>query len=255
MTIGATRLLPEPRPLPGFKGVALFLDLDGTLAAIRPRPGDVGPEPWRTRLLLRLQERLGGRLAVISGRSLEEVDRILEGSVMAVAAVHGLVRRRADGEIEESSPGPGLPEARERLGRLAAEHPGLVIEDKGVSLAVHFRQAPELADEVRSLVQQIGADAGLKLQFGDMVAELCTTGQDKGAAVKAFLREPPFVDAAPVFVGDDLTDEDGFRAARAFGGVGVLVGPPRPTIADMRLADVGAVRAWLEAAQLQDAAP
>ena len=255
MTLGETRSLPEPRPLPGFGGTALFLDLDGTLAAIKPRPEDVRPEPWRTALLHRLGERLGGRLAVISGRTLDEVDRILEGSVQTVAAVHGLVRRRADGSLEQAPPDPGLPGARDRLLALASTIPGLALEDKGLSLALHFRQAPEAQDEVRAEARSIAADTGLRLQLGDMVAELCTPGLDKGTALKAFMREPPFKGAAPVFVGDDLTDENGFQAATGLGGVGLLVGPLRPTHADMRLESVEAVRAWLEAGLLQDAQP
>ena len=252
MTADGLTPLPEPRPLPGFGDVALFLDLDGTLAAIRPRPEDVGPEPWRTALLRRLEARLGGKLAVISGRSLEEVDRILEGAVPAVAAVHGLVRRRSDGTLEQAAPAPGLPQARERLGALAASHPGLHIEDKGLSLAIHFRQAPELAPTIRHEAEAIGSEAGLGLQLGDMVAELCTPGLDKGAAVRAFMGETPFAGALPVFVGDDLTDENGFRAARALGGVSILVGPLRQTDADMRLESVPAVRGWLEAALMHE---
>ncbi len=255
MTAHSPRLLPEPRPLPGFRDVALFLDLDGTLAAIEPRPEDVGPQPWRTALMHRLEEKLDGRLAVISGRSLDEVDRILDGAVAAVAAVHGLVRRRADGSLEEAAPAEGLDLARSGLAALAARHPGLQIEDKRVSVAVHFRQAPELAGEVRRQAEALASDAGLRLQLGDMVAELCTPGLDKGAAVRAFMHEPPFVDSLPVFIGDDLTDEDGFRAARAFGGVSVLVGPLRATAADMRLEDVESVRGWLEASLMQDAQP
>jgi trehalose 6-phosphate phosphatase len=253
MPVDGLKTLPQPRPLGGFQSAALFLDLDGTLAAIRPRPEDVGPEAWRTSLLVKLVERLDGRLAVISGRSLAEVDRILEGVVTAVAAVHGLVRRRPDGAIEQAEPSPGLIPARQRIDAFCAEHPGVHVEDKGLSLAIHFRQAPELAEEVRREAEAISADTGLALQLGDMVAELCTPGLDKGAAVKAFMREPPFEGAVPVFVGDDLTDENGFRAARRLGGVSILVGPERPTDADMRLADVPAVRAWLETALMQDA--
>jgi len=253
MTASEFRTLPKPRPLPGFGGTALFLDLDGTLAAIEPRPEDVGPEPWRTSLLRELGERLGGKLAVISGRSLEEVDRILEGSVPAVAAVHGLVRRKADGTIEQAPAAPSLAEARARFETMAKAHPDLKLEDKGVSIALHYRQAPQLGIRVRDEANSIAAATGLKLQLGDMVAEICTPGQDKGAALKAFMREPPFQRAAPVFVGDDLTDENGFRAARALGGVSVLVGPMRPTAADLRLDSVAAVRAWLEAGLMQDA--
>ena len=252
MNAPAPRLLPRPRPLPGFDGIALFLDLDGTLAAIEPRPEDVGPQAWRTDLLRRLGERLDGRMAVISGRSLEEVDRILEGAVIAVAAVHGLVRRRSDGIIEQSSPDPALGAARERFQTLCADFPGLTLEDKDLSLSVHYRQAPELAETVHKTAEAICAGTGLKLQLGHMVDEVRSPGLDKGGAVRAFMREAPFKGAVPVFVGDDLTDEDGFRAARALGGVSILVGVARATAADMRLEDVAAVRGWLEAALARD---
>ena len=254
MNAPAPRLLPRPRPLPGFRDIALFLDLDGTLAAIEPRPEDVGPEPWRTALLHDLGQRLNGRLAVISGRSLEEVDRILEGAIVCVAAVHGLVRRRSDGVIEQASPDPAIDAARERFQALCAAHPGLTFEDKDLSLSVHYRQAPELAATVHAIAEAICAGTGLKLQLGHMVDEVRTPGLDKGGAVRAFMREPPFKGAVPVFVGDDLTDEDGFRAAGGLGGVSVLVGQLRATAADMRLEDVAAVRGWLEASLMQDAA-
>ncbi len=145
--------------------------------------------------------------------------------------------------------------ARRRLAELCAQNPGLHVEDKGLSLAVHFRQAPDAGDEVNQAAEAICQEEGLSLQLGDMVAEVRTPGFDKGAALEAFMKEAPFRGAVPVFVGDDLTDEDGFRAARALGGVSILVGQPRPTEADMRLESVPAVRRWLESALMQDAQP
>jgi len=242
--------LPPPPPLAQLERPALFLDLDGTLAAIEPRPEDVRPEPWRTRLLVDLQDRLDGRLAVVSGRTLEDVDRILEGAAPAVAAVHGLVRRRHDGSLVRTPPHPGLARARQQAAALAARHPGLRIEDKGVSLALHFRFAPQLEALVLDNAERIAREQGLKLQPGIMVAELATPGVNKGGAVLAFMSEPPFTGASPVFVGDDVTDEDGFEAVRG-AGIGVLAGPPRPTRASRRLDDVDAVRDWLSAMLLE----
>jgi trehalose 6-phosphate phosphatase len=247
MTAEAADELPAPWPLARFQPAALFLDLDGTLAAIEARPEDVRPEPWRTALVRGLQQALEGRLAVISGRSLEEVDRILEGAAMAVGAVHGLVRRRADGSVIRAPPHPNLRWARIALQAAASGHPGLFVEDKGLSVALHYRRAPELAGLAVAEARRAAGEHGLKLQLGNMVAEICTPGFDKGTAVRAFMRERPFERGAPVFVGDDLTDEHGFSAAKALGGVGILVGAPRPTAADRRLDDVAAVRAWLEA--------
>lgn len=237
--------LPPPDPWTA-DGSALFLDLDGTLAAIEARPQDVMPQPWRSHLLARLEKRLGGRLAVISGRTLEDVDRILDGSVRAVAAVHGLFVRRPDGVVESAQAGSGMDAARTRFQALADAHPSLLLEDKGVSLALHYRQAPLLGAVVCAAAEELAAQAELRLQRGQMVAEVCTPGFDKASAVRSFMRMPPFAGAAPVFVGDDLTDEAGFTAAQAMDGCGVLVGPGRETAARRRLADVEAVRNWLE---------
>jgi trehalose 6-phosphate phosphatase len=245
-----SQALPPPPPLAQLERPALFLDLDGTLAAIEPRPEDVRPEPWRTRLILDLRDRLDGRLALVSGRTLEDVDRILEGAAPAVAAVHGLVRRRADGTLVRTAPHAGLARARQQAAALAARHPGLRIEDKGLSLALHYRFAPELQSMVAANGERIAREQGLKMQPGSMVVELSTPGLDKGGAVRAFMAEAPFAGASPVFVGDDVTDEDGFEAVRA-GGLGVLAGPARPTKASRRLEDVAAVRQWLGAMLLE----
>jgi trehalose 6-phosphate phosphatase len=233
----------------------MFIDLDGTLAAIEPRPQDVRPEPWRSNLLRRLNTRLEGRLAVVSGRTLEDVDRILEGAAPAVAAVHGLVRRRADGVIETSAAHPALAKARQRLAALAEGHPGVSIEDKGLALALHYRREPTLATLAIATAERCAQELGLKLQLGRMVAELRTPGPDKGAAVRAFMAEPPFKGSRPIFLGDDLTDEDGFAAAEAQGGIGVLVGARRDTRAQRRLENTDAVARWLESGLTGEGAP
>ena len=239
------RLRPPPLDLP--QRVALFLDLDGTLAPIMPRPDDVGPDPARARLLVRLREALEDRVAVVSGRSLPDLDHILDRGVAAIGAVHGLVRRSADGAVTALEPHAGLEDARRILGELAHCDRGLLLEDKGLSVALHYRSAPSAAEAVIEAAERLSKATGLILQLGDMVAELRTPGADKGAALTAFLREAPFLGALPVFVGDDLTDEDGFAAAERLGGFGVLVGEPRPTTARYGLADPKDVSRWLQA--------
>ena len=240
--------LPAPKPL-RLGETALFLDLDGTLAPIAARPQDVHPDPRRTSLLERLALSLGGRLAVVSGRTLGDIDRILEGCVHAVAAVHGLVRRDPDGQVFESRPHPALAYATEALRAFAARDTGLIVEEKaGLSVALHFRLASNQADAARMLARTLAAETGLALQDGDMVEELRTPGASKGDSVRAFMVMPCFAGARPVFVGDDTTDEDGFEAAQALGGMGVMVGAHRATGARFRLADVDAALAWLEAA-------
>jgi trehalose 6-phosphate phosphatase len=242
LTIG----LPAPKPLQ-LATTALFLDLDGTLAPIAARPQDVRPEPRRTGLMQRLQERLDGRLAVISGRTLADVDRILEGRVVTVAAVHGLVLRSPDGSVRAAPPHPALPEAARRLREFAARDSGLLVEEKGLSVALHYRLARPQAEAAVRCASQVAEATGLMLQPGDMVQELRTPGSTKGDCVSVLLDIAPFAGARPVFVGDDATDEHGFEAVQDRGGQGVLVGPLRPTAARSRLVGVDQALAWLEA--------
>lgn len=241
--------IQRPPAALALSGIALFLDLDGTLAPIASRPQDVKPNARVTALIERLSERLSGRLAVLSGRTMTDVDRILERRVPAVAAVHGLVRRSPDGEVVERTPHPGLPEAAQAFRRFAESDAGLLVEDKGLSVALHYRLAPGQGAEALALAERLADETGLTLQPGHMVVELRTPGPSKGDSLRQFMAAEPFQGAAPVFVGDDLTDEPGFRAAAGLGGFGVLVGPARPTAARWRIDGVEAVLTWLEAAR------
>ncbi len=241
--------LSRPPERLALSGAALFLDLDGTLAPIAERPEDVRPDPRRTDLLQKLGVRLEGRLAVVSGRSLSEIDHILESRVTCVAAIHGLVRRDAQGVIGEAAPHPGLVAARAALREFAQRDARLLIEDKALSLTMHYRQAPDRAPEVIDLAERIATTTGLTLQPGDMVVELRTPGASKGDSIRAFMAEEPFRGARPIFLGDDLTDEHGFFAARQLGGYGILVGPARKTTATYRMEGVEAALTWLEAAE------
>lgn len=240
--------LPAPKPL-RLGESALFLDLDGTLAPIAARPQDVSPDARRTRLLERLKEGLEGRLAVVTGRTLADVDRILEGRIVCVAAVHGLVRRDCDGTLHGPEPHPGLAEATRALRDFAARDPGLIVEEKGASVALHFRQARTHAAEARVIARRIATNTGLALQDGDMVEELRTPGASKGDSIRDFMATARFRDAHPVFAGDDVTDEHGFAEVDRLGGYGVLVGRPRQTHARFGLRNVEDVMAWLEAAR------
>ena len=227
---------------------ALFLDLDGTLAPIAPRPEAVGPDARRTGLLRRLVRATRGRLAVVSGRTLPDLDRILEHQIRSLAAVHGLVRRDAEGVVHMSPRPAGMTPALAAFRAFATRHPGLLVEDKDLSVTLHYRQAPDLAGAVQAEAGRVAAETGLTAQPGKMVMELRATGPHKGDSVRAFMAEPPFAGAIPIFVGDDLTDEAGFVAAEALGGFGVLVGPERLTAARYRLADPEAALSWLEGA-------
>lgn len=229
-----------------FDDTALFLDLDGTLAEFETDPQAVGPVERRTRLLRELGMALDGRLAVISGRELSDLDRILDGVVPALAGVHGLERRDAGFELHAEPVAPGLDAAAAEAEAFARGRDGVLVERKRGALALHTRAAPEHEGDALALARRLADRHRLHLQPGARVAEIRTPGLSKGDAIRAFLSEPPFLGARPVFLGDDLTDEDGFEAVLACGGLGVLVGAPRPTAAGARLASVSAVFDWLE---------
>ncbi|HEY1928365.1 MAG TPA: trehalose-phosphatase [Caulobacteraceae bacterium] len=238
--------LPPP-PLPSAEDTAVFVDLDGTLAALQITPQAVGPDPKRRALLQRLRGALSGRLAIVSGRALDDIDRVLEKDVPAVAGVHGLVRRTAWGEIV-APPGEGrIPQAREAFESLARADPGLLVEDKVAAVALHYRRSPQAEGACRELAARLARALGLKLQEGDHVVELRAPGPDKGEAIAAFMREAPFAGTNPLFLGDDFTDESGFAAVRGMGGLAIIVGPRRPTRAQYALSDVEAVHDFLSA--------
>jgi trehalose 6-phosphate phosphatase len=241
-----TRTLTAP-PIPTASETALFLDLDGTLAPLASTPDAVLADPRRTGVLLALDRALAGRLAIVSGRTLGEIDRISGGAAQAASGVHGLERRRRDGSLDGVEASRHVADAVAAFQAFAADWPGVIVEDKAVSAGLHYRRAPTAENAARALAQRISDDTGLDLQPGHMVLELKTPGTDKGQAVTAFMAEVPFMGAAPIMVGDDLTDEAGFRAAAALGGYGVLVGPERETAARHRLGGVEAVLTWLEA--------
>jgi trehalose 6-phosphate phosphatase len=228
---------------------ALFLDVDGTLLDLAAAPDRVRVDAGVAELLARLSRALGGAAALISGRAIADVDRLFPGLRPPIAGQHGLVRRRADGSIRRHRPtSPGIGRLRRELARFAAQHDGLLLEDKGATLALHYRLAPRLASHVhrtmRAALAAVAPEGGWRLQPGKRVLEVTPDGRDKGTAVRDYLHEAPFTGRIPVFVGDDRTDEFGFAAAAAAGGWGVKVGPG-PTCARYRLRDVAAVRRWL----------
>lgn len=235
-------------PIPLLDRISLFMDLDGTIAPLEATPQAVGPDRVRRRLLDALLARLEGRLAVISGRTLADLDRVLEGRIPALGAVHGLIRRLPDGRTVGPRGSGAVGKALRAMRAAAAADPALLVEDKGIAAALHYRAHAEAGPACREIVQRLGKRLGLTVQEGDMVVEVRAPGEDKGAAIAAFMAEPPFVNHAPVFLGDDFTDEDGFRAVASMGGYGVVVGPRRPTAATYALAGVGEARAWLKAA-------
>ena len=235
----------ETPPASLLEGAALFLDFDGTLVELAETPDAIEVAPKLPKLLREAARRLEGRLGIISGRSIGDIERHMDCTGLALSGSHGLELRLANGEHIPLSAAVDLTEARERIADFAAGAPGLLVEEKPRSIAVHFRQAPEEAERVEKFLSQLARRKGLSVQAGKMVLELRPKGADKGDALRAFMAEPEFAGARPVFVGDDVTDEDAFEAAAAMGGAGILVGPKRPSAAQWRLPHVVSVAQWL----------
>ena len=228
-------------------GASLFLDLDGTLVDFAMTPDGIEVCDNLRGLLRELQSRLDGRVAVISGRALDDLEAHLELNNLALSGSHGLERRHANGHLEADDPPASVSAATAEAEAFAAGHQ-LIVEPKPGGIAVHFRGKPELEQAVDRFMADTADRHGLVLQKGSMVRELRAPGRNKGDVVRQFMSEPPFNQGRPVVLGDDLTDEDAFRTAAGIGGVGILVGPDRPTAASYRLPDVAAVKSWLGAA-------
>jgi len=220
---------------------ALFLDFDGTLVDIAPRPDQVVVTPELLTSLAALQQRLDGRLAIVSGRPVAELDRLLAPLVLPAAGVHGMERRGVDGVLRQL-PAPDFTAVRTQAHALAARHPGLWVEEKHGALALHYRQAPELqALCVETMADAVRSSLGLLLMEGKMIVEIKAAGVSKGTAVRDFLAEAPFLGHRALFIGDDTTDEAGFDHVERVGGIGLKVGPG-PTVASCRIASSQAVR-------------
>ncbi len=246
--------IPTPRPLrfvrlsPPPLGIdcALFLDIDGTLAEFAKAPDAVRIDVEIGAVLPRIRRDLGGALALITGRAITSADHLFPGQKMPIAGQHGCERRDAAGTIHLHAPIKATQARLRKLLRgLAKRHPQLLLEDKGASLALHYRSTPHLASHVyQTLRRSIEHEEGYELQPGKLLLEVRPEGRDKGTAIHDFMAERPFAGRLPVFVGDDMTDEHGFAAVERLGGWTVKVGPGR-TAARFRLANPTAVKRWL----------
>lgn len=245
----ASAALVEP-PFFLLRDASLFLDFDGTLVELAQRPDGVAVDEALHMLLQRLGERLDGRVAIVSGRSIAQIDDFLGRSLGRIAVVgsHGAEIRRAGGAIVRPERPAALETAEAAFTERFGNRPGVVIEVKSLGVAIHYRMAPEVEAEAQALVEAFARHDGLEVQHGKMMAELRMAGHDKGTAIAALLEDAPFLGHAPIFVGDDLTDEPGFVLCARHGGAGILIGSPRDTAARFRLEDVWSLRRWLEAA-------
>ncbi|WEK46790.1 MAG: trehalose-phosphatase [Candidatus Andeanibacterium colombiense] len=247
--MGQIAIIGMPPPLGALRAkgpVALFLDFDGTLIDLAPTPDSITVPVELAHQLERMAARDDGRLALVSGRSAADVSEHLGPASIALAGSHGLERFRADGSAIEPR-AAAMPAGIAEVVRDFAEHrPGLAYEPKSHGAALHYRAAPRLQAEAIAFVEQLAAAHGLAVKHGKCVVELAPRGADKAAAVHAFMHEAAFRGALPIFIGDDTTDEDGFRAAEELGGFGIVVGERPSGFARYRLSTPAEVHTWLE---------
>jgi trehalose 6-phosphate phosphatase len=223
---------------------ALFLDFDGTLVEIVERPEAVVVDPGLPLTLSALAERLDGALALVSGRPIAFLDDRLAPFTFDAAGLHGL-EHRIGGQLSPCHPAD-FPALRAAVGRLqdqlAGRH-GVLIEDKGCSVAVHWRLAPDQADFARSIALATAEALGsaYRIQHGKAVAEILPAASGKGRVIERFLDEPPYRGRRPIFIGDDLTDENGFGTVNERGGLSVRIGGG-DTVARVRVDTPAALR-------------
>ena len=224
---------------------ALFLDVDGTLLGFKERPQDVVADDELRAILGTLRDRTGGALALISGRQIEDLDRIVAPLALAAGGTHGADLRWPDCR-REAMDAQALERVRPLVRAFVDSLEGLVLEDKGAALAVHFRRVPMHEGEVARFLEDAVIGHDLMVQHGKMGAEVKSSRSSKGKAIEAFMEAAPFAGRVPLFIGDDLTDEHGFESVNALGGVSIKVGGEgETTIARHRLAGVPEVRAFL----------
>lgn len=247
---------PLPRPDQHW---ALFLDVDGCLLDFADDPAAVSVQPVLRALLQALHAGLDGALALVSGRRVDDLDRLFGAPPWALAGLHGYELRHSDGRHREISVAPA-DQARMRAAvqALAAQLDGVQLEDKRYAMALHCRRAPGRLPALREAAAAVAATLpGYELQPGNLVMEFKPAGMDKGRVVEELMRQPPFAGRTPVYLGDDLTDEHAFDAVNRAGGVSVRVGSREPSHARFTLPSPAAVHAWLDRVRdaLGDATP
>lgn len=230
---------------------ALFLDFDGTLAELASRPDCVTVDRTLPDLLKKLSTQLAGAVAIITGRALAQADTLMGGTRFPGAGLHGAELRPDPNQAHPVVACiPHIAALAQTLRKHFTEDSRVIIEEKCVAVAVHYRLAPERAAECLTILKAFLGNAELEILLGHSVVEARPRGIDKGSALAALMQHPPFFGRTPIYAGDDITDEDALRTAQSLGGMGIKVGNAI-SVAGYRLAQVSDVHAWLRASSQQ----
>jgi trehalose 6-phosphate phosphatase len=233
---------------PDLRVTALLLDIDGTLLDIAPRPHEVKVPSGLRQVLVSLQQLTAGALALVSGRPLVDIDAIFTPLKLTAVGGHGAeIRRLIDGKATQEGVAPLEETLRARIRAVGAK-PGIVVEDKGYSVALHYRLAPERQRAIHDAVEAIRSElppGDTEILLGKLMIEIKKTGFDKGTGIRELMRHAPFAGRRPIFIGDDVTDEAAFAVIPEFGGLAMSVGRIVPGAAK-RFEAPADVRRWLE---------
>jgi trehalose 6-phosphate phosphatase len=204
---------------------ALFLDIDGTLVDIADSPDGIKVPHDLAENLTRVSGMLGGALALVTGRALVYADKLFEPHRFPIAGLHGAERRSASGSVDRVEETGDFAHLKARLADEARQWPGVLVEDKGLAVAAHYRQAPEYQQPVEAVMVRFARLAGTDytLQRGKMVLEIRPARASKGEALRAFLAEQPFEGRLPIAIGDDVTDEAMFKVANELSGHSIRI--------------------------------
>lgn len=239
--MSSATILPEPQG-----DWALFLDVDGTLVEIAETPDAVKPDKRLPGLLEEISGFLGGAVALISGRPLDTLDIFFAPTKLPAAGLHGLEYRDAGGTIHRPSVSPAVRATADAARDFARSRDGVLIEDKGATVALHYRQNPSLEADVLAFADaKVAEFSEISVQRGKMVAEIRPKGSDKGSVIRTFMAQPPFNGRVPVFIGDDVTDEAGFAVVNELSGHSIRVGASAQTLASHSIESVAALLDWL----------
>ena len=229
--------------------VALLLDIDGTLLDIALTPHDVRVPSSLRKTLAKLQDCTGGALALVSGRPLSDIDLIFSPLKLSAVGGHGAeIRQKPNGHVDGGQPPHLEKEVRRRFADIAQISEGVIVEDKGYSIALHYRLAPDKQRAIEDAVAAICADLppqSVELLRGKSLIEIKKVGFNKGTALRDLMSRAPFAGRRPIFVGDDKTDETAFAVIPEFDGIAISVGRMVPGVAE-RFEAPSDVRRWLE---------
>jgi len=241
--------ISAPSLIPNLRECAILLDVDGTIVDIAPTPREIWIPPSLRQVLVQLQERTGGAVALVSGRSVSDLDLIFAPLVLTAVGGHGAeFRPVGHGQRGDTKPAALDANLKRQLAAISEAGPGILVEDKGYSLALHYRLAPLKEDLVRSEVARICAQfpsASLEILPGKLVVEIKPSGFSKATGVRMLMTQPPFAGRHPIFIGDDTTDECVFDIMPEFDGLAISVGRKVPGVTSTFDSPEN-VRAWLE---------